>query len=151
MKRMFFILLLLLATGSHAQSPNMLGFRLGTLTDMEDPYIGVEFLTGLDRHIDFNPNFEYVLTDLGTYYSVNADIHYDLYTVHRGPFVFLGAGLAFTRFKPEKATEGESDLGANLFFGTGLDRPGYVPYIQIKFITGDYADTALNVGVRFRL
>jgi hypothetical protein len=153
MKRILLILLLslVLTSVSVADSPNMMGLRLGTYTDLEEPYIGIEYLTGIAPNIDINPNLEYVLTDMGTFYTLNFDFHYDAYTVRRGPFAWVGAGLAYTSFDPDGPIEGDSDLGLNLFFGAGLDRPGFVPYVQLKFLIGDYDDTVLNAGLRFLL
>ncbi len=153
MKRtlLIFLLPLVMFSVAIADSPNMMGIRVGTYTDLEEPYLGVEFLTGIAPNIDINPNFEYVLTDIGTFYTLNFDAHMDVYTVRRGPFTWVGAGLAYTSFDPDGPIEGDSDLGLNIFLGVGLDRPGYVPYVQLKFIIGDYDDTVLNAGLRFRL
>ena len=84
MKRTLLIVLLplVLFSVAIADSPNMMGIRLGTYTDLEEPYLGVEFLTGIAPNIDINPNFEYVLTDMGTFYTLNFDAHIDVYTLY---------------------------------------------------------------------
>ena len=77
---LFLLALGLLSAAPHASAVD-LGVRGGYYFDAWDPFLGVEVITPIGRHIFFNPNFEYVFAseDL-THLTFNFDFHYDFPT-----------------------------------------------------------------------
>lgn len=151
MKKITFALLLLVfctATTVYADSGSFFGLRAGYYTDVEEAFVGAEYLTGIAPSIDFNPNIEYVLIDNMTYMTINLDSHYDFYN-SRGGFVYLGAGLGISYFDIEGASDSETDTGLNLFAGAGIARSSVIPYIQAKMIIGDNDEFVIGFGLRF--
>lgn len=143
-------ILLLVSTLSMAGTPTLIGLRGGYYTDLEKPYIGGGFRTGLSRALDINPNLEYVLVDGGSYMTINIDLLYTI-TANRHNYAWLGTGLAISKFDPEGDMEGDSDTGFNFIFGYGFMMRTMVPYLQAKIITGNYDDVVIGGGLLFRL
>jgi hypothetical protein len=139
------VLLSVLAAAAPARA-DMFGVRAGFYTDVEEPFIGVEFLAGIGNRVYFNPNFEYVFTDDPDFMTFNADFHYDFRTRGRA-YVWAGAGLGVLYTNPE-AGDGNTDLGLNLLFGLGL-KGDVVPYVQGKVIVSDDTEFVIGVGLRF--
>ncbi|MBN1542658.1 hypothetical protein JW992_10975 [candidate division KSB1 bacterium] len=151
MKKRFWTIagmVLLMVSTLQADSGTLFGLRAGFYTDADEPFIGVEYLTGLAPSIDFNPNIEYVLMDRVTYLTFNLDTHYDFYD-RAGGFMYVGGGLGLTYTKFEGASESNTDAGLNLFVGGGLLRRSFIPYVQAKAVLGDYDEFVLGFGIRF--
>ena len=87
----FLVALALLPAGTASAAD--VGVRFGYYTKVEQPFVGVEFLTRVAHRVYFNPNFEWVFTDGFDYYTVNGDFHYD-FPMRGHTYVWLGAGLA---------------------------------------------------------
>ncbi|MBD3384378.1 hypothetical protein GF407_05555 [candidate division KSB1 bacterium] len=135
-------------TSAFADSGSFIGLRGGLYTDVEEPFIGAEYLTGIGPSVDFNPNIEYVFIDNMTYMTFNIDAHYDFYN-RRGGFIYFGAGLGISYVDIDGAAESETDTGLNLLAGGGLSRGSVIPYIQVKMILGDNDELVVGFGLRF--
>lgn len=59
-----------------AAAQTRFGIRGGVYLDQDDPFLGAHFVHMIQRHWVFNPNFEYVLVDRGSFYTINADFHF---------------------------------------------------------------------------
>ncbi len=145
---LLFVALFVSANAALADSGTLLGLRLGYYTEIEEPALGVEFLTGVAPSVDFNPNLEYVFVDHLTYLTINIDAHYDFYE-KTGSFVYIGGGLGISYVDPEGPIESETDAGINLLFGAGINRKPVIPYVQAKAVLGDNDEFVLCVGIRF--
>lgn len=126
------------------------GVRAGSYTDMDDFFIGGEFLSKMNRDFYFNPNIEYVFVEKATYITFNFDLRYNLIT-NRSSYLWCGGGIGALYFDPEiEGFDSETDMGVNLLLGFGArTRNKIKPYIQGKFILGDNDEFVLGVGVRF--
>lgn len=132
-----------------AISQNKFGIRLGSYTDIDELYLGVDFLTPIGGRTYFTPNLEYVLIENGTYLTANADFHYDIHTRSKLYF-WLGGGAGLAHFNPEGDGDNNSELAVNLLVGLGFNSGGsLIPYIQAKAILGDAEDFVLTFGLRF--
>ncbi len=125
-----------------------LDLRGGVYTDLSKPFLGAGLLSNVGPSLYFNPNVEYVFVDNGTFGSLNFDVHYDLPTGRRAPYVWLGGGLAIVYSNPDGPDNTSTDARLNLIGGIGLRGHGYVPYAQAKYITGQ-KEWVLAVGIRF--
>jgi hypothetical protein len=146
------IVLSLCALGLAAAAPTAagadLGVRGGYYFDVEEPFVGVEFIAPVARRIYFNPNLEWVFVENLSYLTLNADFHYDFPT--RGSnFVWAGAGLGLLRVDPEGPDNSDTDPALNLLAGIGFRTGGVIPYFQAKLIVNDGSEFVLAFGVRF--
>jgi hypothetical protein len=124
------------------------GARVGYYTDVDKAFVGAEVLAPVARHFYFNPNFEYVFVDNGSYWTLNADFHYD-FAMDRKSFLWLGGGLGVVRRDFEGPDNGQTDAAANFLAGVGFRTGSVIPYFQAKLVAK--SDTAFVVafGVRF--
>ena len=75
----FLSALILCATNfDSANAQSRFGVRGGVYMDQDDAFVGVHAISAIALHWKFNPNFEYVLVDRGSLFTINADFHYDL-------------------------------------------------------------------------
>ena len=138
-----------LASPAEAQRETIFGARIGYYTDLEEPFVGGEFLTGVGNSIFFNPNLEYVFVDRADFLTFNFDFHYD-FPVDGNYYLWAGAGPAILYSNPEGPRASDTDFGANFFLGIGFGRGrDVVPYIQGKVIASDNSDFSIAFGVRF--
>ncbi len=141
------IMLICLPATSFAQ--HKFGVRIGSYTELDELYIGADFVSPLGTRTWFNPNLEYVLLEHGTFLTANADIHYDLLT-GQSALAWLGGGAGLAYFNPEGDGDNSTDLALNLLGGIGLKaKNGLIPYVQLKFILGNADDVVLTLGLRF--
>ncbi len=140
--------LVLLTSSAFADSGTLFGIRGGLYTDADKPFLGAEFLTGIARGVDFNPNLEYVFTDNMTYMTFNIDAHFDFYE-RTGSFMYFGGGLAIQYAKIDGYDESDTNTGVNLFVGVGLNKKPVIPYLQAKAVLGDNDEIVIGVGLRF--
>jgi hypothetical protein len=126
-----------------------IGVRAGQYTDMDNFFLGGEFISRFGRNLYFVPNAEYVFVDRGTYLTFNFDLHYRFHT--GSPlFFWAGGGLGFLYFNPPGHGDSNNDLGANLVFGAGIKTSGsFYPYFQGKLILGDNDEFVIGGGIRF--
>jgi hypothetical protein len=124
------------------------GVRGGYYTKVEKPFLGAEVLVRVAPRFFFNPNFEYVFVDNGTYMTFNGDFHYDFPT-HSSTYVWLGAGPALVRVDPEGPAPANTDVAANLLAGIGFRTGSIIPYFQVKAIIKNDSLLSLAFGVRF--
>jgi hypothetical protein len=124
-----------------------LGIRGGLYTDVEEPFVGLEYLARVGNRVYFNPNVEYVFVENATYLTFNADAHYDFET-HSRAYLWAGAGLAALHFDPEGRIDGETDAGLNLLFGVGA-KGDVIPYLQGKLVVADESEFVIAFGLRF--
>jgi hypothetical protein len=94
------------------------GLRAGYYTEVEEPFLGAEVLVPVARRFYFNPNFEYVFVENGSYWTMNADFHYDFFADNR-TFFWLGGGLGLVRVDPEGDDNGDTDAAATSSAGSG--------------------------------
>jgi len=113
----------------------------------EEPFLGAELLFHAGDGIFFNPNAEYVFVDGARYWTFNFDAHWDLPV--RGPYLWLGGGLAIVYVDPDGPPGSTTEAHANLLAGIGFRTGGVVPYIQVKLITGDPTTFVAAAGLRF--
>jgi hypothetical protein len=123
------------------------GIRGGYYTKVDKPFLGAEFLARVAPRFWFNPNFEYVFVDAGSYTTFNGDFHYDFPT-HSDSYVWLGAGPALVRTHPD-GFPSHTDLAADLLGGLGIRAGGAIPYVQVKAIIKSDSLVSLAVGIRF--
>ncbi len=114
----------------------------------DKPFLGAELLFHAGDGIYFNPNAEYVFVDNGHFWTFNFDAHWDLPT-HGTPYLWIGGGLAISYDAPE-GLESSTKAHANLLAGIGFRTHSHVvPYIQVKYMTGDPAAFVAAGGIRF--
>lgn len=130
-------------------SAETIGIRAGQYTDIEEFFIGGEFISRFGQNLFFIPNAEYVFVERGTYMTFNFDLHYRFYT--RSPlFFWAGGGLGVLYFNPPGRAESDTDLGANLIFGAGIETSGsFYPYFQGKLVLGGNDEFVIGGGIRF--
>lgn len=144
------VVLVLFSAASGLCLGQSLGVRAGRYMDTEEYFIGGELLSRVAGNLYFNPNVEYVFMENVTYMTFNLDFHYDFFT--SSPlFFWLGAGLGILYSNPDGPTDSETDLGANLIFGIGIDTISTLtPYFQGKYIAAENkSELVLAVGLRF--
>ncbi len=114
----------------------------------DKPFLGGELLFNAGNDFYFNPNVEYAFLDNEQFWTFNFDAHWDLPT-HGGPYVWLGAGLGISYDKPE-GFDSSTKAHANLLAGIGFRTNSHViPYIQLKYMTGDPSAFVAAGGIRF--
>jgi hypothetical protein len=129
------------ASYENASAQSRFGVRGGAYMDQDDAFVGVHAIGAIARHWMFNPNFEYVLVDRGSLFTINADFHYDLPS--RSSTVFwLGGGLGVSHVSFREVST--TDTGLNLLVGASFGRRPAYPFIQAKVTFFD--DTALVLG-----
>jgi hypothetical protein len=141
----FLVALALLPVGSPSAAD--VGVRFGYYTKVEQPFVGVEFLTRVAHRVYFNPNFECVFTDGFDYYTVNGDFHYD-FPMRGHTYVWLGAGLALVRVAFDNDGS-NTDAALNLLGGVGVRAGSMIPYVQAKLIVKDDSEFVIGFGLRF--
>jgi hypothetical protein len=124
------------------------GIRFGYYTEVEEPFVGVEYLTRVAHRVYFNPNFEWVFTEGFDYLTLNGDFHYD-FPVQGHKYVWLGAGLALVRVSFDGGGGGDTDAGLNVLAGAGLRAGSVTPYVQAKIIVKDNSEFVIGFGLRF--
>jgi hypothetical protein len=145
------IVLIAAATLSPAElsAQTLFGGRLGAYVEQEALFLGGEVLTPLGNAFYLNPNVEYVFANRANQATFNFDVHYDF--ARRGTLTFwVGAGLGILYFDPDGAAGSETNVGANLLFGTAFLRTAdVIPYVQAKVIVADDSEFVIGFGVRF--
>lgn len=129
-----------------------LDLRAGRYADTEEAFIGAGILTGVTGNWYFNPNVEYVFVDPGSLWTLNGDFHYDF--AHSGNWsIWAGGGpaLLFRDLEDRRGrrVDSETDFGANLLIGAGLNRGAVRPYGQFKVILADETEAVVALGLRF--
>src|SRR5262249_61483079 len=82
----------LVVTPAQAADDFKVGVRVSYFTDVGEAAVGGEVLALVAHRFWFNPNVEYVFVDNESYWTFNADFHYDFPT-HSTTYVWLRAGL----------------------------------------------------------
>ena len=143
------LVLLILASPAMAQEQTLFGARIGYYTDLGEPSLGGELVTGVASSVYFNPNVEYVFVDRANFLTFNFDFHYD-FPVSGNYYLWAGAGPAVLYNNPEGPRDSDTDFAANFLLGIGFGRDSdVVPYIQGKVIAADDSDFSIAFGVRF--
>lgn len=117
------------------------GARIGLALDGSDPLFAVEAIMPISGEFFFNPNIEHVFGD-EDYTSINADVHYDFDIDRRDHFFWAGVGAA-------AILDDDTDFGANVFAGYGIDMGSLIPYLQAKLLFADDTEGSISLGVRF--
>jgi hypothetical protein len=133
------------AAASPARASDV-SLRAGAYTDLDAPFIGIEYRAPVQGRLYVAPNFELVLPSSGSYYSFSADLHY-LFRAQGQFQPWLGAGLGiYARGYQGGGTT--TSAGGNFIGGLAL-RTKLNPYAQVKLVvTGDTA-FVLGFGIRF--
>ena len=137
-----------LATTTARADDLKFGVRAGYYTEADGASLGVELLAPVAHRVWFNPNFEYVFVEDASYWTVNADFHYDFPT-RSSTYVWLGGGLALVHVDPEGPAESDTDVGANFIGGVGFRTGSVIPYFQAKLIAKSDTEFAIAFGIRF--
>lgn len=131
-------------------APSPIGFTvLGGLYsgNVDEPFVGAGLRVGLGG-ISVTPYAEYILTDGGTYYTLNADATFPVVPLGVAS-LYAGGGAGLHTVDPD---EGESDTntGIHLLVGAGFNAAPMKPYGQIKYIFLEGDDPIVFMaGVRF--
>ncbi len=144
--------LLFLLTGS-VFAHGLFGIKTGLYEEIDEMYIGAEWMHSASDKIEFNPGLEYVLIPESRYVSLNWDAHYNLIDSKTG-FIEAGGGLALIFINDEALEKDEMELGLNTALTAGLIIHGrYLPYVQIKYVFNNNIEHQLvaGLGMRFRL
>jgi hypothetical protein len=142
-----FMLLSALSYGS-AEAQTRFGVRGGFYLDQDEPFVGAHVVHKIQRGWIFNPNFEYVIVERGSLFTINADLHYDLPSSSRSTIIFwLGGGLGITHFSEQNVKN--TDTGLNLLMGASFGRRGAIPFVQVKVRVEDSSQLVLGGGVTF--
>ena len=112
--------------------------RAGAYTDVDGAFVGIEYRTSVNGRLYVAPNFELVFPDDGSYFSVNADLHY-LFSAQGKLSPWAGGGLGIYA-RGHEGRGHDTSVGANLVGGLGL-RTQLDPYVQLKVVLG--------FGIRF--
>ncbi|MCL4705955.1 hypothetical protein KJ068_12380 [bacterium] len=145
----FFIVaaaLLCLALAEQTQAQTRLGLRGGVYLDQDEAFVGAHLAHRMQRNLRFAPNFEYVLIEQGSLYTINADFLYDL-PGRSSTVLWLGGGLGLSRFSFEDFSN--NDVGLNLLMGASFGRGPTVPFLQVKVMVMDETQLALGGGITF--
>ena len=120
--------------------------RAGAYSDLDAPFLGIEYRTPVQGRLYVAPNFELVLPSEGSYYGFSVDLHY-LFRAQGRLQPWLGAGLGFYA-RGHQGGGTSTSAGANFIGGLAL-RARLNPYAQVKVVvTGDTAFVA-SLGIRF--
>jgi len=143
--KLYFVLcamtVLSFATLDKAAAQAHFGVRGGLYADQDHGFIGAHALAPVQRNWVFTPNFEYVFVEPGSYYTINADLHYD-FPSRSNTIFYLGGGLAIAHSAIEETSHTEA--GLNLLTGISFSRRPVIPFVQAKVMMGE--DTQLIVG-----
>jgi hypothetical protein len=71
------VLALSAAVFDQAQAQTHFGVRGGFYMDQDRGFVGAHLLNKIQRNWMFTPSFEYVFVDPGSFFTINADLHYD--------------------------------------------------------------------------
>ena len=120
--------------------------RAGAYSDLDAPFLGIEYRAPVQGRLYVAPNFELVLPSTGSYYSFSADLHY-VFRAQGRLQPWLGAGLGiYARGHQGGGTS--TSAGGNFVGGLAL-RTTLDPYAQVKVVvTGDTA-FVVGFGIRF--
>jgi len=142
----FILMFLCVLNSGSAEAQTRFGVRGGVYLDQDDPFVGAHVVHKIQRGWMFNPNFEYVLVDRGSLFTINADLHYDLPS--RSATIFwLGGGLGISHFSERDFNN--TDTGLNLLMGASFGRRGAIPFVQVKVKIEDDSQLVLGGGVTF--
>lgn len=133
-------------TIADAEAQTHFGVRGGIYLDQDDPFIGAHVTHKIQRQWIFNPNFEYVLVDRGSLFTINADLHYDLPSRSSTMF-WLGGGLGISHFSFRDFSN--TDTGLNLLMGMSFSRRPVIPFVQVKVMIMDDTQLVLGGGLTF--
>ena len=145
-KFLFACMLLSALSFGSAEAQTRFGVRGGFYLDQDEPFVGAHVVHKIQRGWMFNPNFEYVLVERGSLFTINADLHYDLPS--RSATIFwLGGGLGISHFSEQNFNN--TDTGLNLLMGASFGRRGAIPFVQVKVRVEDDSQLVLGGGVTF--
>ena len=129
-----------------AAAQTRFGLRGGVYLDQDEAFIGGHFIQPLERNWVFNPNFEYVLVEEGSLFTINADFHYD-FPSRSSTLFWLGAGLGVSRFSLDD--ESNTDVGLNALTGASFGRGPVTPFVQAKVMIFDDTQLVIGGGITF--
>lgn len=149
-KSLLVIILIFISINIYAQNDNrnFWGTRLGVYTDGSNFFVGGEYLTPINRNIDFNPNIEYIFVDNLVFLTFNFDVQHD-FTPWNDMIFWAGGGIALLYVNPDHA-DSETDIGLNLSSTLSFEvQNSLFPYVQAKIILSDNSNFAIGFGLRF--
>ncbi len=129
-----------------ANAQTHFGVRGGAYMDQDEGFVGAHLLAPVQRHWVFTPNFEYVFIETGSYYTINADVHYD-FPSRSSTIFYLGGGLGISHYSNEDINNTEA--GLNLLTGISFSRRPVIPFIQAKVFMADDTQLILGGGLTF--
>ncbi len=129
-----------------AEAQTRFGVRGGVYMDRDEPFLGAHLSSALQKQWQFNPNFEYVLVERGSLFSINADLRYVLPSRSTTAF-WVGSGLGISHFSFRDFNQ--TDLGLNLITGVDFGRGPLTPFVQVKVMVLDETELVLGGGITF--
>ena len=152
-KKLSMLLITLLLLTGFTYAHGLFGIRTGLYEEIDEMYLGAEWMHRASERIEFNPNLEYVIIPESRYVALNWDANYNLVNSKTG-FIEAGGGLALIFINDEALEKDEMELGINTALTAGLVIHGrYLPYVQAKYVFNNAIKNQLVVGLgmRFRL
>jgi hypothetical protein len=134
------------AAFNEANAQAHFGVRGGLYMDQDEGFVGAHILSPIQRNWVFTPNFEYVFIEPGSYFTINADLHYD-FPSRSNTIFYLGGGLGISHYSFEETSN--TDAGLNLLTGVSFSRRPVIPFIQAKVMIGDDTQLILGGGLTF--
>ena len=143
---LFTALALSAAVFDQAEAQTHFGVRGGFYMDQDEGFVGAHLLSPIQRNWVIMPNFEYVFIETGSYFTINADLHYD-FPSRSNTIFYLGGGLGIGHFSYEGSNN--TEVGLNLLTGVSFSRRPVIPYIQAKVMIADDTQLILGGGLTF--
>lgn len=141
-------LLALGGAASAAAQSSHLGPRFGYNLDAEAITLGAQLSVPVARRVEFYPSFDYHAVDVGSLFSINADVKVRMGDPgFRG--LYLGTGLGVRR--RSVGDFDNTDLNANLFAGLESRWGKVHPFGEIRLGVGDETEVQLLIGFNFTL
>jgi len=111
--------------------------------------LGVQARANLDVSDDLGliPSFSYYFADIGTVFSVDANLTYDVAVIADEIPVYALAGLDWSSFSYNGISN--SHIGINLGGGTNIGSIYGEIFYRVLFCDGCGGDIGLNVGYNF--
>lgn len=124
------------------------GPRASYQFDLEEFGLGLQFSAPIGRRLEFYPSVDYFFVDVGSFWSLNADIKYRV-TREATNWLYLGSGLNVAR--RSVGNFHDTQAGLNAFVGAESLKGRVHPFAEFRFTAGDGSTAQLAAGINFTL